>query len=111
VSKYQEKGDTTVILPIGLETWDGDKIRCQDCGRWEYLRVIAGGKEIRHSKRCDTGTLQLKAPASVRAADGSLEALQEMAIRTKGNGMSTEALLAAVDRGYLSVSDAMNTDY
>jgi hypothetical protein len=109
--RYYGKGEITMILPTGLEIWDTDKIRCADCNHWEYLSRIASGKAIKHSSRCDTPKLQLAAPAQVKSADGSMEALKAEALKTKGNGMTAEALLKAVDLGYLTVSEAMNTDY
>lgn len=39
-------------VPAGLTGTSG-RVRCDDCGRWAYL-----GEAIRHSTRCDTGTLQ-----------------------------------------------------
>lgn len=74
-------------LPAGLEVWTNGAIRCLDCGRWEHYH--RGG--IKHSSRCDTGTLQaaaVRAPAPVvEAAEAPAKAApagRSMAARFAG---------------------------
>jgi len=98
-------------LPQGFEIWDGDKIRCCDCQHWEYVGAIAKGKEIVHNRvKCNTPKLQMSV-AKVSDRNDSLAALRAKVEATQGNGMETDELLAAVERGYLTVSQAMNTDF
>lgn len=89
----------------GTSLWifsqDGtEQVRCNDCDMWAYP-----GKQIRHSKRCDTPTAQEArrhvAPVTQAPVDKPRTA----------NGLSSDELLAAVQRGYLTHNDAMNRDF
>lgn len=78
---------------------DGDRVTCTDCGRWEYL---SKGGQIRHSTRCDFPKDQLVETQPINRVNRNLR---------NGNGLSSDELLEAVQKGYLTQSDAMNTDF
>lgn len=76
--------------------------QCLECGGWE--RSDKGA--IRHSKRCDSKP-QATAPAR------EINELRTFARNVREFGLTKgrdKDVLGAVRAGYLSVSDAMNTD-
>lgn len=83
-------------------THDEERATCTDCGRWEYL---SKGGQIRHSTRCDFPKAQYQVVATEAP-----KARIDNRLRS-GNGLSSDELLEAVQKGYLSQSDAMNTDF
>ena len=58
---YQAAGKT-LSIPAGLEILSSDRIGCADCRQWVHAADAARKDpkhgRIRHSKRCDTPTLQ-----------------------------------------------------
>ena len=86
---------------------DGDMwIECRDCGRCNYLSK----GPIGHSRGCASGQ-QYSVVASAPVVTDV--AIRTFAANVRKYSMSRgrdEDVLTAVRRGYLSVSDAMNTD-
>lgn len=85
------------------------RYQCSECGGWE--RGI--GCQIRHSKRCDSRPQPGREVVSARAAAPTADVLQNQrdADRLRREGLAGDMdRLAAVQRGFLSVSDAMNSD-
>lgn len=97
----------------GLEIWDGDKVRCCSCKRWE--RQDKGGR-IRHASYCETPDLQWTAPVAAPAAETALaekvsrnrRAIREGAISAV---LSDDEIVEAVKLGLVSNSDALNRDF
>lgn len=88
--KYDEFGGTPRVI-------------CTDCQRWEYLSK--GGK-IRHSSRCDYPQAQYnEQPKRIEQPSGNIHP------RMDSNAKTSDELLEGVQKGYLSMSDAMNSDY
>ncbi len=84
------------------ETTDG-RICCTECDRWSHK---GSGKSIVHSSRCDS---------KPQPCTANPETLTRNAGRysqdSPGSGLTTEELRNDVQRGYLTVGDAMNTDF
>lgn len=89
-------------------------IRCMDCKRW----VDAAGGVVQHSKRCDFSSDTEDHGAGPprgdqRSADRQFSRAQ---IATAKAGLVSTAfktedeVVDAVDKGYITVSDAMNRD-
>lgn len=90
-----------------IETKDGDTwAECRSCGRCNW---ISKGP-IGHKRGCSTSTAQYGVAA---VAPVSTESLRTFArnVRTYSQTKGRDSdVLAAVRAGYLSESDAMNTD-
>ena len=76
--------------------------QCEECGAWE--RSDKG--PIAHSKRCETRPQAIAAVPAGNDLSRFAGAVRRTSL-TKGRDQDT---LDAVRLGYLSVSDAMNTD-
>lgn len=88
--------------------------QCDECGKWE--RSDKG--RIRHSKNCDSQP-QAVEPAKPAQLDREIaeslrdKELRELSAHVRRTGMTKgrdRDVLDAVRKGYLSESDAMNTD-
>ena len=88
--------------------------QCVECGGWE--RSDKNNGQIRHSKRCDSRPQPVAVVTAEVARVAELDrraGLREFAANVRRTGLCkgrTEDLLQAVREGYLSESDAMNTD-
>jgi len=95
----------TATQTTGLSLWtflEGtEQIRCDDCNAWAHAGPTA---RIRHSKRCATPGLQ---PALTSSSGASAPTT----IPRSGNGLTSDELLAAVQRRHLTMNQAMNTDF
>lgn len=85
-----------------------DKVYCKDCGRWEYVSKIEKGAKIRHSSRCDANEQPSK-PTPKPVKRNELEAIGAQ-VRA-GYNVDPDKIFEAYSAGYLSMSDAMNTDF
>lgn len=81
------------------ETPDG-RIACTECDRWIHK---GSDKQIVHSSRCDSKTHPIET------------AIERFAERydtdSPGSGLTSDELLSDYRRGYITMSDAMNTDF
>ena len=70
---------TRYNLPTGLTARNGnDSFRCDDCGKWEHA-----GDRLRHSKNCDTATLQ---PVAVKATKKTAATIADVEVPTVSEG-------------------------
>jgi hypothetical protein len=111
--ELQKIGDLTV--PAELEIRE-DKVFCLDCGRWEYVSKVEKGYKIAHSTRCDTPVQPKKeVPKPIKASDLKVAAKAHLKVAAKahlrGQCIDPDVVLEAYQAGYLSMSDAMNSDY
>lgn len=83
------------------ETPDG-RIACTECDRWIHK---GSDKQIVHSSRCDSKAQQSAPVETVERFAGRYS--QE----APGSGLSTDELRSDFQRGYITMSDAMNTDF
>ncbi len=79
------------------------QIRCAECDRWVNKD---DGKEIVHSKSCESKPQQGQTTQPVKEIS-TLKSNRD----GRGNGLTSEELVANVQRGYLTISEAMNTDF
>jgi len=92
---------------------------CNDCGAW-----CRPGERIRHSKRCDTPTAQASEwsgptasapPAASKPVGRRLSIPEIQRLAREGEiahaGLTEDEVVKMVDRGHISVSDAMNRDF
>ena len=87
-TKNLRNGLTLRTFPDGTR-----QLACTDCGNWIHEGADA---TIRHSKRCETQTVQPAKPVrQPRTADG----------------LSNQETLDAVKQGYLTSNQAMNRDF
>lgn len=97
-------------LPAGLVAWD-NKARCSDCGRWAYA-----GDSIKHSSRCDTGTLQAswQRPEPTKTVAVTTRApladIQRYAKEGDLGRFTDDEVDLAHALGHISTSDVMNSD-
>lgn len=92
---------TRSLMPGGTGTLF--RLTCNDCRSWCWE-----GQQIRHSKRCDTPNAQW----AESAPDATIERhAGKYSKESPGSGLTSEELISDVRRGYLSQSDAMNTDF
>ena len=80
--------------------------RCTECGQWEDAD---SGKPIRHLKRCDHVNDQPK-PIAEKAERNRLWQFARDVKRTGLTEGRDQDVRDAVKLGFLTVSDAMNTD-
>ncbi len=77
------------------------RVQCVECGKWER----ADNGRVRHSKNCDSKP-QFAAPVAADALRTFADAVRATSLT---HGRDSD-VLDAVRKGYLSESDAMNTD-
>lgn len=93
-----------------LENWDG-RIRCKDCGRWVWGSKAALGQKILHSTRCSSAAQPVGTFVPAKTST-SLEELKAAADRhLAGEAVDSDTVYDAYQAGYLSMSDAMNSDF
>lgn len=83
-------------------------IECRDCGKANYLSK----GPINHKRGCSSSRAQYGTPVSAEPAK-TPDQLHSFAADVRRTGLTKgrdEDVLAAVRGGYLSESDAMNTD-
>lgn len=78
------------------------QVRCPDCDAWCAL-----DGRLRHGKRCDLSHLQPTSPQTPPAPARDLGTENTK----RANGLTGEELLSKVQLGYLTMSEAMNTDF
>lgn len=81
--------------------------KCLECGRWE--KVSKGGVIV-HSKHCDTKAQAVEIASPRATDDNQLRTFARDVRRTATTKGRDEDTVNAVRSGFLSVSDAMNTD-
>ena len=92
---------------------EDNKAICESCGEWQYTNVRKLGK-IGHSRmRCQTPDAQYGQfmTAPIAPATEVINPAGKYSKESPGSGLTSEELRDAVQRGYLTQSDAMNTDY
>ena len=86
------------------------QIRCAECDRW----IEKGGRDssIKHSSSCDSKAQPASANAIIAPVATASEVVAPKFNRDgRGNGLSSDELYSAVRRGYITVDEAMNTDF
>jgi len=90
---------------------EDNKAICETCGQWQYTNAKKRGKIV-HSRSCTNSDAQygqfMVAPVAVAEIPNPVG---KYSPDSPGSGLSNEELRDAVHRGYLTPSDAMNTDY
>ena len=99
---------TATSAPLFLRAVGG--VACRDCNAWAHE-----GDLLRHGKRCDFGGVQPRTAAPVAATKSYAPTAKQYAQIRDGQvsqafGGDDNAVLDAVRRGFVSVSDAMNRD-
>lgn len=85
-----------------------EKVTCSDCGRWEYR---SSARAIKHSSRCDTPNAQFEATQNEKEANKTFAKVGQFSKESPGSGLTSDELYDAYKRGFISQSDAMNTDF
>lgn len=102
----------TYTLPTGLSIFakrSDSTYRCDDCSAW-----ADAGDSIRHSKRCDTETLQavLEVPAApTTTRQAPLAEIRKHARNGEVGRFSEDEIERAHSLGHITTSDAMNRDF
>lgn len=102
-------------------TESGERIRCCECGGWDYIRD--GAAVVRHSSRCDRFTRRNPATRVYvvetvvavpeeppKPVDAGRAALMRDAKAGLSGRHDASDLVDAVKAGDITVSDAMNSD-
>ena len=85
------------------ETPDG-RICCSDCGRWIHK---GSDKQIVHSSRCDSKDQ----PAASASTEPVIRYAGAYSTDSPASGLTQEEIASELYLGYLTESDAMNTDF
>lgn len=89
---------------IKYDEFDGTpRVICASCKNWEYM---SKGGVIRHSSRCDFGDAQWQKKEAAQVSSARVNPNMK-----SGDGLTGDELLEATQKGYLSMGDAMNTDF
>lgn len=91
-------------IPNSLEV-KGEKVFCKECKRWEW-----GTKAIRHNIFCDHKNDQIikKTTNPVKKTIDLAKAAKD---HRNGHNVGEDIVFEAYKAGYLSMSDAMNSDF
>lgn len=89
-----------------------EQVACPDCNNWVHAGSTGKNSQIRHSKRCGFVGQAVVAPTALDQARSSAEiAARRAAGESPANGLSGDERLELVQKGLISVSEAMNSDY
>ena len=90
-----------------LEVRDEYRVCCSECNN--FVKITRPNSKILHSRRCESEPQITEIPKAKPQIKARLKVVADSVIN--GGNENFEDIVAAVEAGYLSQSEAMNSDF